>query len=118
MEGATLIERENMKTATSTAITKYWDGKKQWLRLAKITNDPKMRQIYLTSASYCDKQLTSIQARLRKYGSTCLIILAIGCLSGCATVRGLGGLMSGIGEDLQRAAGGYDQKQMEKEVQK
>jgi len=41
------------------------------------------------------------------------LIFLVGFIHGCGTIRGFGGLMEGIGSDLKRAAGGYDQKKIE-----
>ena len=41
------------------------------------------------------------------------LLFAVGFAHGCGTVRGVGALMTGIGSDLKRAAGGYDAKKIE-----
>ncbi len=87
----------------------YWKGRKLDAQSA-CEQAAKHYSIMLKCVTHATKRVNGLEKRV-----LCIVLLfAIGFMSGCGTVQGLGGLMEGIGSDLKRAAGGYDkQKQIE-----
>lgn len=80
------------------SIARYINGKRVWLRLANVTTNKEMRKIYLKSANWCDKMVTSELAKL----TVCLLVVVM-LLSGCQTIKGFSKDVGSLCDSIDRA---------------
>ena len=86
----------------------YWKGRKLDAQEACRQAQEHYR-LMLQCATHATRQVS----RLERQILLVVLLFAIGFVHGCGTMRGFGGLMEGIGSDIKRAAGGYDEHKVE-----
>ena len=86
----------------------YWKGRKLDAQAACRQAQEHYR-LMLQCASHATKRVNKLERQILLI----VLLFAIGFEHGCGTMRGFGGLMEGIGSDIKRAAGGYDEHKVE-----